>query len=82
TIIDELCGCCVVPGDANHNGVVNILDITFTIAYLYKSGPAPACMDEADANSNEVINILDITYNIAYLYKSGPAPICGDLGHK
>ncbi|MFH2037750.1 MAG: hypothetical protein ABIJ45_15220, partial [Candidatus Zixiibacteriota bacterium] len=47
TIIDELCGCCVVPGDANHNGVVNILDITFTIAYLYKSGPAPACMDEA-----------------------------------
>ncbi|MFH2035922.1 MAG: dockerin type I domain-containing protein [Candidatus Zixiibacteriota bacterium] len=75
-------GCCVVPGDANHNGVVNILDITFTIAYLYKGGAAPVCLDEADANSNEVINILDITYNIAYLYKGGAAPICGDLGHK
>jgi len=70
--------CCVVPGDVTHNGIVNILDITYLIAYLYKGGPAPPCLTEADATGNCIVNILDITYLIAYLYKGGPAPICGD----
>jgi hypothetical protein len=72
------CGCCVLAGDANYNGSVNILDITFLISYLYKSGPAPDCNDSADANGNETINILDITHLINYLYKGGPEPICGE----
>jgi hypothetical protein len=78
----SLCGCCDVPGDANNNGSVNILDITFEISYLYKGGPAPDCNDEADANGNGTVNILDITYLISYLYKGGPAPICGETGSK
>jgi hypothetical protein len=73
----ELCGCCENAGDANGNGTVNILDITYLISYLYKGGPAPPCMDEADANESCSINILDITYLISYLYKGGPVPICG-----
>jgi len=68
--------CCDVPGDANNNGAVNILDVTYLINYLYKSGPAPVCDDEADANGNSAINILDATYLINYLYKDGAAPIC------
>lgn len=68
--------CCNVPGDANNNGTVNILDITYLIAYLYQGGPPPPCMYEGDANGNCAINILDITYLIAYLYQSGPAPVC------
>jgi hypothetical protein len=68
--------CCNLPGDATDNGAVNILDITYLIAYLYQSGPPPPCMYEGDANGNCTINILDITYLIAYLYQSGPAPIC------
>jgi hypothetical protein len=78
----ELCGCCDLAGDANNNGSVNILDITFEISYLYKGGPPPACNDEADANGNGTVNILDITYLISYLYKGGPAPICGETGSK
>ncbi|MFH2034924.1 MAG: dockerin type I repeat-containing protein [Candidatus Zixiibacteriota bacterium] len=73
-------GCCHEPGDANNNGAVNILDITFTIAYLYKGGPEPVCMDQADASGNNRINILDITYTIAYLLHGGSAPICGTTG--
>ncbi|MEW5923700.1 MAG: dockerin type I domain-containing protein [Candidatus Zixiibacteriota bacterium] len=73
-------GCCNVPGDANDNNAVNILDVTFTISYLYKGGAAPACMDEADANGNNALNILDVTYTISYLYKGGAAPICGTTG--
>jgi len=69
--------CCDLPGDANNNPPVNILDITYLINFLYKGGPAPPCGPEGDANGNCVINILDITYLINFLYKGGPAPICG-----
>ena len=69
--------CCELAGDVNHNALVNILDITYLIAYLYKGGPPPPCLDEADFQPNCIINILDITYLIAYLYKGGPAPQCG-----
>lgn len=69
--------CCNLPGDANDNGSVNILDITYLISFLYKSGPAPQCLNEADPNNSCNINILDITFLISFLYKSGPAPVCG-----
>jgi hypothetical protein len=63
-----------INGDANGNGIVNILDITFLISYLYKQGPSPDPMICGDANCNQQLNILDITYLIGYLYKSGPDP--------
>ncbi|MFH2037642.1 MAG: lectin like domain-containing protein [Candidatus Zixiibacteriota bacterium] len=65
-------------GDASNNGSINILDITYLIAYLYKGGPPPAVPDQADVNDNGIINILDITYMIAYLYKGGPELDCPD----
>ena len=68
--------CCDKPGDSNNNGAVNILDVTYTISYLYKGGAAPPCPAEADANGNCAVNILDVTYTISYLYKGGPAPKC------
>jgi hypothetical protein len=70
-------GCCDHPGDANNNNVVNILDVTFTIAFLYKGGPLPSCPGEIDSNGNGITNILDVTYTIAFLYKSGMSPVCG-----
>jgi len=63
-------------GDVNADGSCNILDITFLINYLYKSGPPPVPIESADVNISGDINILDITYLINYLYKSGPPPIC------
>ncbi|MFH2036727.1 MAG: peptidoglycan DD-metalloendopeptidase family protein [Candidatus Zixiibacteriota bacterium] len=63
-------------GDANNSTNINILDITYIIAFLYKSGQAPIPVEAGDANGNDVINILDITYLIAFLYKLGPEPIC------
>nr|MBN2276475.1 immune inhibitor A [candidate division Zixibacteria bacterium] len=70
SIVDYVCG------DANGSGAVNILDATYLINYLYKSGPAPVPPEAGDANGNGATNILDATYLISYLYKSGPAPIC------
>jgi thermitase len=70
TLIVQRCG------DADGNGVVNLLDITYLINYLYKGGPVPNPPGIADVNSDGAVNILDITYLIAYLYKGGPAPDC------
>ena len=60
-------------GDANKDGNINALDITYLINFLYKSGPAPDPYT-GDVNNSGVINALDITYLINYLYKSGPPP--------
>ncbi|MFH2037563.1 MAG: dockerin type I domain-containing protein [Candidatus Zixiibacteriota bacterium] len=63
-------------GDVDNSGTVNILDITFLINHLYKSGPAPQPLEIGDVNNSGVINILDITTLISYLYKSGPDLNC------
>ncbi len=63
-----------LAGDVNHNGVVNLLDITYMISYLYKQGPFPIPLIAGDINGNNQINLLDATYLISFLYKGGPAP--------
>ncbi len=69
-----------ICGDVDDDGLVNILDIVYLIAYKYKSGPAPVYMEAADVNSDIIpdgmINILDIVYLINFKYKGGPDPVC------
>ena len=64
-----------LAGDPNASGTINILDCTYLISYLYKSGPAPNPLGSGDVNGNGSTNILDVTYLISYLYKGGPAPV-------
>jgi glucose/arabinose dehydrogenase len=73
-------GCCVVAGDANHDGSFNISDVTFAIARIFSGGPAPVCQDEIDANGDNSFNISDVTYMIARIFSGGPAPVCGTTG--
>lgn len=65
-----------VCGDVNNDGVINILDITHLIAYLYKGGPPPVIQEAADVDSSGEIDLLDITCLINYLYREGPEPNC------
>lgn len=69
--------CCNEPGDANNNGAVGILDVTYINGYVYMGGAVPPCMPEADPNGNGAINLLDVSYLINHMYRGGPAPICG-----
>ncbi len=68
--------CDILCGDVNCDGKINIFDITYLIAYLYKGGPAPVSIEAADVNNDGAVNIFDITYLIAYLYKGGLSPHC------
>jgi len=63
-------------GDVNLDEMINIMDITFLINYIYKGGPAPELEHLADVNDDGSINILDVTFLINYLYKGGPEPTC------
>lgn len=64
-----------MSGDANHDEIVNLLDIMFVISYLYRGGPAPIPLISADADGSGSVTILDLAYLIKYLYKNGPPPV-------
>ncbi len=65
-------------GDVNNSGDINVLDITYLIAYIYQGGSAPNCEWECDdVNNDGAVNINDVTYLIAFLYKDGPTLKCG-----
>ena len=75
---DDKCvaSCCVKEGDANHNGSLNVVDITFLVNFLFKGGPIYNCKDEADANDNGSVNVVDITYLVNFLFKGGAITPC------
>ncbi|HNS17896.1 MAG TPA: dockerin type I repeat-containing protein [Bacteroidales bacterium] len=55
-----------VPGDANCDGIVNVLDVITIANYIMDLNPDPFCFGNADVNADGVINVLDIigTVNI------------------
>jgi len=63
-----------VCGDADNDGVVNILDVVYLINYKYKKGAAPDPLLLGDVNYDWIINILDIVHLINWKYKNGPPP--------
>ncbi|MEW5925545.1 MAG: dockerin type I domain-containing protein [Candidatus Zixiibacteriota bacterium] len=67
-----------LPGDVNGDFAVNMLDITYYINYLYKSGPVLRWpIWRANVNGDESYNLLDILYLIRYLYRNGERPKIG-----
>jgi len=65
-------------GDVTGDLLLNLLDITYLIAYLYNEGPAPVEYEcYGDPNEDDLVNMLDIVYLINYLYKEYPAPLPG-----
>ncbi|HOW26004.1 MAG TPA: dockerin type I repeat-containing protein [Bacteroidales bacterium] len=55
-----------VPGDANCDGIVNVLDIITIVNYIMGLNPSPFCFANADTNGDTAISVLDliITVNI------------------
>ena len=49
-----------LPGDANCDGIVNVLDIITTVNYIVGMNPQPFCIENADVNGDGEVDILDI----------------------
>ena len=67
-------GGCTLRGDMNCDGLINITDMTYLIAYLFSGGLAPCLHAHGDVNCDGLINITDMTYLIAFLFSGGPSP--------
>jgi hypothetical protein len=66
--------CCVIDGNVNHVGNINVADVTYLVKYLFQGGPLPPCLDEANTNDLGGINVADVTYLVKYLFQGGPPP--------
>ena len=51
----------LIIGDANHDGMVNVLDVTLAIDYILDKNPKNFHFEEADVNGDHLINVLDVT---------------------
>ena len=51
----------IVPGDANGDGNVTVLDVTAVINYVLGKNPTPFVFDNADVNGDGNVTVLDVT---------------------
>lgn len=49
-----------VPGDANGDGIVNVLDVISMITYFLGNEVEPFCFHNADINNDQLINVIDV----------------------
>jgi hypothetical protein len=61
-------------GNVNCDGQVNVTDVIYIIAYLFKGGLSPRPLDSGDANCDSKVTVADVVYLINYLFKGGPPP--------
>ncbi len=52
------------PGDANGDGVINVLDVIAIASYFVGDEPDPFCFDNADVVQDGQINVLDIVATV------------------
>ncbi|HHN47346.1 MAG TPA: hypothetical protein ENN08_00135 [Bacteroidales bacterium] len=50
----------VLAGDANCDGMVNVLDIIAIANYIMGLNPEPFCFENADVNADNIIDVLDV----------------------
>ncbi len=59
--------------DCNDDGIVDVSDAGFNLAYLFQSGPT-TCLDSQDTNGDGAINVADPIFNLTYQFSMGPPP--------
>ncbi len=64
-------------GDANNDGIFNLLDLTFLVDLIFRGGPYPLHPASLDLNCDGVSSsALDLTIMVDFFYRGGPAPTC------
>jgi agmatine/peptidylarginine deiminase len=50
----------IFPGDANCDGIVNVIDVITSVNFIMGSNPQPFCFENADVNSDGLVNVIDV----------------------
>jgi len=69
--------CCIGSrGNVNYDleDECNLVDLTYLVAFMFREGPSPACMEEADFNGSGMIDVVDLTALVQYLFADGAPP--------
>lgn len=69
--------CCRERGDILDEDGVNVVDLSYLVDYLFRSGPPPACLEAGNVDAltgpGGPIDVADLSYMVEYLFKEGPA---------
>ncbi|HNS17146.1 MAG TPA: exo-alpha-sialidase [Bacteroidales bacterium] len=60
----------VIPGDANCDGIVNVLDVITVINWVFGQIPDPFCFANADVNADGIINVLDVIGTVNVIFEN------------
>ena len=60
-----------IPGDANGDQVVDILDVIVIVNYILGYDPEPFIFDAADANGDSQVDVLDVITVVNYIFRGG-----------
>ncbi|MDR4988046.1 MAG: FISUMP domain-containing protein [Bacteroidales bacterium] len=66
-----------LPGDANCDGTVNVLDVTTIVNYYVGNAPESFCFENADVNGDGVINVIDVVLTVNIFFED-PGFACGN----
>ena len=66
--------CCVLRGNVDGSGAVNVSDLTYLVTFLFQGGSLPPCEEESDIDYSGEVNVSDLTYLVGYLFQGGPNP--------
>ncbi len=61
----------ILPGDANCDGLVNIIDAVITVNFILGNNPQPFCFENADVNGDGQVNTIDVIGIINIILGSG-----------
>ena len=65
---------CVVCGDLDHSGNIDISDVVYLVMCIFACDPIPL---EGEVNCDGMIDISDVVYLVMYIFGGGPAPCAG-----
>ncbi len=79
--IGDAC-CCVERGNVDNvvgiGGPVDVADLTYLVAYLFKGGPTPPCPEQGNVDGvvglGGPTDVADLTYLAAYIFRGSNSP--------
>ena len=72
-------GCCSgIRGNFDYDpeDIINVVDLTALVGYIFGGGEPPVCWDEGnvDGDPDDKINVVDLTYIVGYIFRNEPQP--------